>query len=174
MSLVREGRVWKFGDEINTDLIFPGAAFALPTAEQHKLCFSANRPDWLKQIQAGDIVVGGSNFGMGSGRPVGAVFKACRLGALVAESVNGLCMRNCINYSFPALSAHGVTALFDEGDVARIDFITGTIENRTKKTLMRAQPLHELFVGIIQSGGVVPMLINEGFVEETAFVAPRY
>ena len=103
MELIREGRVWKFGENINTDLIFPQSAFRIPVAEQKRLVFSAIRPDWAAQVVPGDLIVGGRNFGTGSGRPVGKVLSECGIVGLAADSINGLCIRNCINYSFPAL-----------------------------------------------------------------------
>ncbi len=74
MALQIEGTAWVFGDDINTDLILPGAAFLLPVKEQIKYCFSANRPGWSDKVQSGDIVVAGTNFGLGSARPIGNVF----------------------------------------------------------------------------------------------------
>ena len=61
MPHVVEGRVWKFGDNINTDLIFPNTAFRLPESEQYKLTFSSNRPGWVDQVRPGDLLVGGEN-----------------------------------------------------------------------------------------------------------------
>ena len=63
------GRVWKFGDEINTDLIFPHSAFRASPDEQCRLCMSDNRPGWSEQVQPGDILIAGKNFGTGSSRP---------------------------------------------------------------------------------------------------------
>lgn len=165
MKLERRGRVWKFGDNINTDLIFPNTAFRLPVDEQYRSVFAANRPGWVDQVQAGDIVVAGTDFGMGSGRPVGRLLRECGIAALLAESINGLCLRNCITYGFPALSVPGVTDLFEEGDVAAVNFGTGTIRNETRGHEARAEPLPELFRDLVRAGGSVPMLIAEGWIE---------
>ena len=64
-----KARVWKVGDNINTDLILPNRAFYLTAEEQVSYVFSANRPGWAEQVQKGDILIGGKNFGMGSSRP---------------------------------------------------------------------------------------------------------
>ena len=64
-----KARVWKFGDNINTDLILPIQAFYLNAQEQTRHVFSANRPGWVDEVQPGDILIGGKNFGMGSSRP---------------------------------------------------------------------------------------------------------
>lgn len=171
MELIREGRVWKFGDNINTDIILPGAAFRLPLDEQHKLCFSAIRPDWVAAVRPGDIIIGGENFGMGSGRPVGATMRTCGIGAVVAESVNGLCLRNCIGVSLPSFSCPGVTALFEEGDIARIDFTAGTVENRSRGRSIQTKPLPPLLAEIVLAGGLVPMLAKGGWIEASPRIA---
>lgn len=165
------GRVWRFGDHINTDLILPNVAFRLPRAEQHRLCFEAIRPGWVDQVAPGDIVVAGENFGMGSGRPVGAILLACGIRGVVAESVNGLCLRNCVNYSLPAIDCPGVTALFADGDRAEIDFRTGRVANLTTGRSLDGRPLPELLAGIITAGGVIPMLVREGYIEPEPFIA---
>ena len=165
MSLIHEGRVWKFGNDINTDLIFPNTAFRMPLAEQHRMVFSANRPGWVDQVQAGDLIVAGENFGMGSGRPVGRVLRECGISGVIAESVNGLCLRNCVAFGFPALSVAGISDEFKEGERARIDFASGRIENLDRGTTIQAQGLPQLFQDLIVAGGTVPMLVREGWIE---------
>jgi 3-isopropylmalate/(R)-2-methylmalate dehydratase small subunit len=169
MDFVKAGRVWKFGDNINTDLIFPNRAFRLPEAEQHTLVFSANRPGWVAQVQAGDLVIAGKNFGMGSGRPIGKLLRACGISGLVCESINGLGLRNCINFGFPALVCEGITEFFNEGELARLDFTTGIITNLTKGKTIQTNPLAPLHQAIIREGGVINMLIAEGYIEPPPF-----
>src|SRR5262245_65438530 len=111
-------RVWKFPDNINTDLILPAAAFYLPPAEQPRYVFSANRPGWVDQMKAGDIIVGGKNFGMGSSRPAARSLKNLGLSCLVAQSINGLFFRNCVNLAFPAVECTGVHQDFWESTSA--------------------------------------------------------
>lgn len=170
-KLVYSGRAWKFGDLINTDMIMPSAAFRLPRSEQHTLCFEAIRPGWTKQVRPGDIIVAGENFGMGSGRPIGEVLRACGIVAVVAESINGLAMRNCVNASLPAINCPGVTALIEDGDAARIDFLSGRVENMTRKKSLQAAPLAPLLAEIVAAGGVIPMLVKEGDVHAEPFTA---
>lgn len=172
MELVREGRVWVFGNDINTDLIFPNRAFRLPEAEQYRMVFAANRPGWVDEVREGDIVVAGQNFSMGSGRPVGRLLGECGIRGVVAESVNGLGMRNCVNYGMPALDCPGVTELFEEGQTARIDYVAGRVENLTTGRTLQVDGMPQLFLDIIASGGVIPMLVREGYVEPQATNAP--
>lgn len=171
MTLVREGRIWKFGDEINTDLIFPNIAFRLPLAEQHRLVFSANRPGWVDQVRPGDLIVGGHNFGMGSGRPVGRLLAECGIAGVVAESVNGLCLRNCLAYGLAVLSAPGVTALVEEGERLWVDFASGAIRNLDRAMGLQAPGLPQLFQDLVAAGGSVTMLIKEGWIEPEPRIA---
>jgi 3-isopropylmalate/(R)-2-methylmalate dehydratase small subunit len=165
MSLVREGRAWLFGDDINTDLIFPNRAMRLPLEEQHREVFSANRPGWVDQVAPGDIIVGGNNFGMGSGRPVGRLLASCGIAGVLANSVNGLCLRNCVSFGLPALTAHGVTELFEDGEQVWVDYATGRIKNLDRNTSMEATGLPRLFQELVEGGGAIPMLIKEGWIE---------
>ncbi len=169
--LVFTGRVWKFGDLINTDLIMPSKAFRMPKAEQHTLCFEAVRPGWARQVQPGDIIVAGENFGMGSSRPIGDVMRACGIVAVIAESINGLAMRTCVNSSLPAINCAGVAKLFDDGDTARVDFLSGKIDNVTKGTALQTHPMAPLLAEIVAAGGVIPMLIKDGYIYAEPFMA---
>ena len=167
MELVREGRVWLFGDNINTDLIFPNRAFRMPEAEQHRLVFSANRPGWVDEVKPGDLIVAGDNFGMGSGRPVGRLLRECGIAGVVADSLNGLCLRNCIGFNMPAIACPGVSQLFKEGDQGRIDFVSGEVRNVSTGMSLRGSGLAPLFVDVLAAGGVIPMLVREGYIEPT-------
>ena len=164
-QLTRTGRIWKFGDQINTDLIMPGASFRLSEQERNRMAFSAVRPGWTSEVREGDIIIGGHNFGMGSGRPVGAVLRGCGIVGLVAESINGLCLRNCVNFSLPGIDCPGVSALFEEGDIARIDFLSGEVENVTRGRSLQGRRLVSLLTEIVLAGGVLPMLVRDGYVE---------
>jgi 3-isopropylmalate/(R)-2-methylmalate dehydratase small subunit len=170
-KLITTGRVWKFGALINTDMIMPSTSFRLPKNEQHMLCFEAIRPGWSKQVKLGDIVVAGANFGMGSGRPIGEVLRACGIAGVVAESINGLAMRNCINSSLPGANCAGVSALFEDGDTARVDFLKGTVENVTRGKALKMHPMAPLLVDIVVAGGVIPMLLKEGYIHAEPFAA---
>ena len=68
------GKVWKFGDDINTDLVIPNFAVLMTKEEQLEHVFSANRPGWKDEVQPGDVLLAGRNFGVGSARPIGDMF----------------------------------------------------------------------------------------------------
>ena len=157
-------RVWKFPDNINTDLILPNRAFYLTPAEQAKFVFSANRPGWVDLVQPGDILIGGRNFGMGSSRPAARSLRNLKLACLVAESVNGLFFRNTVNFGFPALECRGIEAAFDEGDIAEVSFDDYTVRNQRTGTTLKAEPLPESLKRLMQAGGLFPLLEAEGYL----------
>lgn len=165
VKFVQTGRVWKFGDDINTDLISPSASFRMPLEKQHTLVFSALRPDWIKEVREGDIIIAGANFGVGSGRPIGRYLRACGITGVVASSFNGLGLRNCINFELPAIGCTGVDSIFEDGDTAHIDFTTGEVRNMTNNKSLQGNPLPDLFKDILLGGGIVPMLIKADLIE---------
>jgi 3-isopropylmalate/(R)-2-methylmalate dehydratase small subunit len=157
-------RVWKFPDNINTDLILPSASFYLTPEEQVRFVFQANRPGWVDQVQKGDILIGGKNFGMGSSRPAARSLRNLGLGCLVAESINGLFFRNAVNFAFPAMACAGVDQAFVEGDVAEIDFDGGTVKNLSQGTTLQAAALPKKLLDLLDAGGVYPLLEREGII----------
>jgi 3-isopropylmalate/(R)-2-methylmalate dehydratase small subunit len=158
------GRVWKFGDDINTDLIIPGFAILLPADEQPKHCFSANRPGWVDEVAPGDVLLAGRNFGVGSGRAIGDVFVRLGISGVVAESFNGLGLRNCINVGLPSLPCSGILDAFSEGDVAEVDWMTGAVRNVTQDRALQGQPLPPALQDIVTAGGVEAMLRADGYL----------
>jgi 3-isopropylmalate/(R)-2-methylmalate dehydratase small subunit len=163
MSTV-SGRVWKFGDDINTDLIIPGFAILLPREEQPRHCFSANRPDWVDEVGEGDVLLAGRNFGVGSGRAIGDVFVQLGISCVVAESFNGLGLRNCINAGLPSLPCRGILEAFDEGDIAEVDWMSGALRNVTQGRALQGQPLPPALQDIVTAGGVEAMLRADGYL----------
>jgi 3-isopropylmalate/(R)-2-methylmalate dehydratase small subunit len=159
-----EGRVWKFGDDINTDLVIPGFAIFLPRGEQPRHCFSANRPGWVDEVKPGDVLLAGRNFGVGSARPIGDVFLQLGISGIVAESFNGLGLRNCINVGLPVLPCKGIVDTFEEGDIAEVDWSTGAVRNLTNGTTLQGQPVPKSLRDIVSAGGVEAVLRNEGFL----------
>jgi 3-isopropylmalate/(R)-2-methylmalate dehydratase small subunit len=158
------GKVWIFGDDINTDLVIPGYALFMPPDERKRQCFSANRPGWVDEVQPGDVLIGGRNFGVGSARPIGEVFVDLGIVGILAESFNGLGLRNCVNVGLPVLPCPGVTEAFREGDVAAVDWHSGRVENVTKGTTVDGRPVPDTLRNIVEAGGVEEMLRREGYL----------
>ncbi len=158
------GRVWKFGDDINTDLVIPNFAVLMTLEEQLEHCFSANRPGWVQELQPGDVLVAGRNFGVGSARNIGAVFHALGISGVVADSFNGLGLRNCINAGLPSLPCPGVLGAFDEGDIAEVDWTTGVVRNLTTGATVQGGPVPPALRDIVLAGGVEAVLRREGYL----------
>ena len=164
MADVLSGKVWKFGDDINTDLVIPNFAVLMTKDEQLEHVFSANRPGWKDEVQPGDVLIAGRNFGVGSARPIGDMFVGLGVSAVVAESFNGLGLRNCINVGLPSLPCPGILAVFDEGDVAELDWKSGAVRNVTTDTTLQGNPIPEVLQKIVIAGGVEAVLRNEGYL----------
>lgn len=162
------GKVWKFGDNINTDLILPTKIYYLTPQEQTRYVFEANRPGWADEVEAGDIIIGGRNFGMGSSRPAARSLKNLGIGCLLAESINGLFYRNCVNWGFPALEVPGVDAAFDEGDTAEISFDEFGVRNVTTGANLDGIAMPDQLLTIFKAGGIYPLLEAQGLIAPPA------
>ena len=158
------GRVWKFGDDINTDLMLPGPLLTASEEEQRRAVFSANRPGWVDQVRPGDILIGGRNFGTGSSRPAARSLRNLQLGALVAASINGLFFRNAVGFGFLALECASVRAAFEEGQVAEISIADWTLRNRDTGAVLAISPVPERLLSLMTSGGIFPVLEAEGLI----------
>jgi 3-isopropylmalate/(R)-2-methylmalate dehydratase small subunit len=158
------GRVWKFGDDINTDLMLPGPLLTASEAAQARAVFSANRPGWVDQIAPGEIIVGGRNFGTGSSRPAARSLRNIGLGCLLAESLNGLFFRNAVSFGFLALECPGVYAAFAEGHTADISIADWTVRNRDTGAVLRAKPVPERLLSLMTGGGIYPLLEAQGLI----------
>ena len=163
-----QGRVWKVGDNINTDLILPSAAFYLKPEEQVRYVFSANRPGWADEVKPGDILIGGKNFGMGSSRPAARSLKNLGLSCLLAPYINGLFFRNCVNFAFPAVECPGVDEAFEEGDIAEVDFERAAVKNVTRGTALAGKPMPPKLLALVQAGGIYRLLEKEGLIAPRA------
>jgi 3-isopropylmalate/(R)-2-methylmalate dehydratase small subunit len=158
------GRVWVFGDSLNTDAMYPAFAMKMELPEASKHVFHEVRPGWTDQVQPGDIVLAGRNFGVGSSRPVASLFRHLGVAALVAEEFNSLFLRNAINAGLPALTIPNATTLFSDGDTATIDIKTGVYRNETTETDGIAPALPDLVLEILASGGILARLADEGYL----------
>lgn len=161
-------RVWKFGDNINTDLILPISAFYLGVEEQARHVFGANRPGWVDLVEPGDILLAGRNFGMGSSRPAARLFNILGMSCLVAHSINGLFFRNAVNWAFPAMECPDIDDAFEEGQIAEVDFTQASVTNLDTGTRLPAKPVPPQLLDIIQGGGVYELLERDGYLKPKA------
>ena len=151
-----KGKAWKYGNDIDTDVIYPGkylVSFDPKEAAQHAM--EGLEKDFHKKISPGDILVVGSNFGSGSAREQAAVaLRSAGVGAVVAESFARTFYRNAINVCLPVVELKGIHDLTDEKDELEIDLDHGLIRNLTKQKDYNFPPLPPFLMDILQAGAV--------------------
>jgi 3-isopropylmalate/(R)-2-methylmalate dehydratase small subunit len=158
------GRTWKFGHDLNTDVMYPTICFTLPEKERAKHCMEAIRPGWSSLVRAGDILIGGRNFGYGSSRPGAASLLQLGICCVIADGVTSLFLRNSINYAMPVVTCPGVHDAFTEGDEAEVDVETGVVNNVTRGSRIEGERLPGQLVEIIRAGGLLNVLLGRGLV----------
>ena len=160
-----EGRAWVFPEaNINTDLMMPAATFRMPRAEQARHVFESYRPGWADAVGKGDVIVAGRNFGTGSSRPAPSLMADLGVAAVLAESLNGLFFRNCINTGMAAAECPGILELVAEGDPVAFDPATGAITNGRTGRTTQGSALPEELIAIIADGGLLVRLQRGGYV----------
>ncbi|MGB9721659.1 MAG: 3-isopropylmalate dehydratase small subunit [bacterium] len=156
-----EGRVYKFGDDINTDDIYPGRYLSITTDRQEmaKHCFELAYPDFLKSAKPGNIIVAGKNFGCGSSREQAATcLKYFGISLVIAESFARIFYRNAINLGLPILIAPGITKKVEHNDTLEIDLKKGIIKNMRTNERIEVIPLPSFILNILDEGGLIPYL----------------
>ncbi len=159
------GRCWVYGDDVNTDVIFPGK-YTYTLTDIHQFAAHALEdldPDFAKQVQPGDIIVGGKNFGCGSSREQAAVcIKMCGVRVIVARSFARIFFRNCVNNGvLPIVCPDAVDAI-RPGDTITVDLEANVITVVSQFSILSSQfqfpPLSPSVLQIIEAGGLIPML----------------
>jgi len=157
-----EGRVWKYGDNVDTDVILPGRYVALTDPvdlAQH--CLEDLDPEFARRVRPGDIIVAGYNFGCGSSREMAPLaIQGSGISCVVASSFAPIFYRNAINIGLPILVTPKVAAETEQGDILRIDLLSGKVENVFRERVFYAEPFPLLLNDIIRSGGLLPYLTN--------------
>jgi 3-isopropylmalate/(R)-2-methylmalate dehydratase small subunit len=157
MNVIR-GRVWKFGDNIDTDVIIP-FKYKAKTIDPQELAqhvMEGIDPSFSKKVRPGDIIVAGRNFGCGSSREQAPLaIKAAGIAAVVAESFARIFFRNAINIGLPVIEVKGVSEKTDDGDVFEIDLHQGTVKNLSKGLTFKAAPMPDMLMEILKEGGLV-------------------
>ncbi|MEO0095969.1 MAG: 3-isopropylmalate dehydratase small subunit [candidate division WOR-3 bacterium] len=156
-----KGRVYKFGDNINTDDIYPGRYLSITTDRQEmaKHCFELAYPDFLKNAKPGDIIVAGKNFGCGSSREQAATcLKYFGISVVIAESFARIFYRNAINLGLPILIAPDITKKVEHNDPLEVELEKGIIKNMRTNEEIKGIPLPSFVLEILNEGGLVPYL----------------
>ncbi len=153
-----EGKAWKFGDHINTDLIIPGRYLDDYNAQNLAAhVMEDSDPQFARQVHKGDIIVAGRNFGCGSSREQAPLaLKHAGVGAIVAGSFSRIFFRNAINVGLPVVISPKASQVVHTGDFVSIDLHQGTIKVVGSELVMRFDPMPDFLMSILESGGLVP------------------
>jgi 3-isopropylmalate/(R)-2-methylmalate dehydratase small subunit len=166
-----EGRTWRYGDDINTDVLIP--ARYLSTSDPVELAKHALEDldaNFVKDVREGDIIVGGKNFGCGSSREHAPIaIKTAGVSCVIASSFARIFFRNSINLGLPILECPEAVEHAEAGDVLRVDLAAGTIENTTTGMTYQAKPFPEAVMKIIQAGGLMASITDEVLAREATY-----
>ncbi len=158
-----QGNVFKYPDNVDTDVIIPARYLNTPSAaELSQHCMEDIDADFVKKVQKGDVIVAGWNFGCGSSREhAPLVIKACGVGCVIAKSFARIFYRNAINIALPILECEEAAEEISAGDKIKVDFGTGEIVDITAGKSYRAQPFPPFIQNIIRCGGLLASLKEE-------------
>jgi 3-isopropylmalate/(R)-2-methylmalate dehydratase small subunit len=157
------GKVWKFGDDISTDLIAPGRLFHLRTnlPELAKHVLEDADPEFSQKVRSGDIIVAGNNFGLGSSREhAPLIIKMAGVSAILAKSFARIFFRNAVNIGLPLLTLD--TDTIPNGSVVEIDLINGLVRDAAGAFTLQATPIPPFMIRILEEGGLIPHIKKHG------------
>ncbi|MBN2239473.1 MAG: 3-isopropylmalate dehydratase small subunit [Dehalococcoidales bacterium] len=153
------GTVWKFGDDINTDLIAPGRYMSAPIDEMKQHVLEIVNPRFPREVKPGDIIIAGNNFGCGSSREEApAVLQACGISAFIAGSFARIFFRNAIAIGLPVITCPDISGLCNEGDTVILDIDAATVTNEATGKKRDCESLSEEIRKILTGGGILSLL----------------
>lgn len=156
---VIKGKVWYFGDNINTDVIIPGRYMNTPLDEMKMHALEMENPQFPQDVKNGDIIVGGKSFGCGSSREEAVmVLKANGISAVICESFARIFFRNAISTGLPVIVCPGVSNAFKEKDILELNPEAATVTNTGTGMILHSEPLSDEIQEILSTGGILPML----------------
>jgi len=155
MSII--GKVWKYGDDINTDVIFPGK-YTYTVSDPHEMAVHALEDldsEFSDKVHKNDVIIAGENFGCGSSREQAATcLKYAGVGAIIAKSFSRIFFRNAINQALPVIDCKEAADHIETGDKVEINFEKGEIY--WKEKVFAFKPLPEEILDIFNDGGLIP------------------
>lgn len=164
LNRVIRGRVWKFGDSVDTDSINPYYLYStMEELKQHTM--ESYRPEFPKEVKPGDIIVAGRNFGCGSHRP-GLVLKEVGIAAIVVESASRLFLRNNIALPLPIFVVPGITGIVEDADTLELDYPDGKAVNLRSGAGVSFRKYPPMIEQIFACGGL-PALARQRYLSET-------
>ena len=154
------GKVYKYGDNVDTDVIIPARYLNAPSPDElAKHCMEDIDATFAQKVQPGDIIVGGANFGCGSSREHAPIaIRACGVSCVIAPSFARIFYRNAINIGLPILECEEAADEINANDEVSVDFDTGIITDVTTGKTYKAQPFPPFIQNIIKAGGLLKSL----------------
>ncbi len=153
-----KGKVWRFGNDVDTDVIIP--ARYLNTSDPKELakhCMEDARPEFARQVEPGDVIVAGKNFGCGSSREHAPIaIKAAGVSCVIAESFARIFYRNAFNTGLLILESPEAAREIEEGHEVEIDPEAGVIKDLTTGKTYRCQPIPPFMKELLEDGGLIP------------------
>jgi 3-isopropylmalate/(R)-2-methylmalate dehydratase small subunit len=152
------GNAWKYGDNVDTDVIIPARYLSMSTAEELAgYCMVDLDESFAGNVQPGDVIVAGENFGCGSSREHAPLaIKGAGVSCVVASSFARIFFRNAINVGLPILECHAAVAEIESGHQLEIDLEAGRVTDLTTGRTFQAEPYPPFMMEIIDAGGLVP------------------
>jgi len=160
MAELIQGKVFRYGRDINTDYILPGRYLMLSTAQElGPHCFEDYDPNFLKTVQPGDVIVGEENFGGGSSREHAPVaLQANGVACIIAKSFARIFYRNAINIGIPVLEVPDAVDDFQAGDRIEVSLEAGIIKNLRSGRSFQIKPYPPEILEIIRAGGLMNLI----------------
>jgi 3-isopropylmalate/(R)-2-methylmalate dehydratase small subunit len=154
----KTGKAWIFGDNIDTDVLAPGLYMKGPMEELARHCLETVNPDFAVNVQSGDVIVAGNNFGIGSSREQAVqALKILGISTLIARSFAGIFFRNALNFGVVALTCKDADKI-RSGDQISTNPETGIITNHTTGETYACDPLPGPLLAMVKDGGLVEHL----------------
>ena len=157
MDMKAVGKVYKYGDNVDTDVIIPARYLNVPDPQElAKHCMEDIDVDFAKKVKQGDIIVANKNFGCGSSREHAPIaIKASGVSCVIAETFARIFYRNAINIGLPIIECPEAAQAIEAGDEVEIDFDSGMIYDKTKGTEYKGQAFPEFMQKIIKAEGLI-------------------
>ena len=158
------GRIWMLGDNVNTDVIIPGRYnVTTDRAELARHCLCEVLPEFARQVQPGDVIMAGHNFGCGSSREhAPSAILGCGVKVVIARSFARIFYRNAVNIGLPVLICEEAVLASADGQQIEVDLSAGHIHNLTTGETFQAEPLDPFVARIVAAGGIIEYLRQEG------------
>lgn len=154
--MLAKGKTWKYGDNVDTDVIIPARYLNTPDAKElAKHCMEDIDTSFASKVQEGEIMIAGKNFGCGSSREHAPLaIKTCGIACVIAASFARIFYRNALNIALPILECPEAAASIKAGDEVEVDFDTGVIVDRTSGETFKAEPFPQFMQDLIKAGGL--------------------